>query len=190
MRTAQKSRTREALLDGARDLIAAGQPVTIAAAAERAGISRATAYRYFSDPAVMAAEGGLAVEVLPYERVVAGATTPRDRVLAVSLYLYDLAAAHEPGFRRFLARALDAQFADPDGPRRRGGRRVTMFDRALQDASLDADTRRRLVLALSAASGIEALIGLHDVAGATPDEARRAIADTAGALFDRFALQV
>ena len=106
-RTAQKARTREALLDATRSLIADGIPVTVQRAADEAGISKATAYRYFSDPSLLVAEAGLALEVAPYEDVVAGCDTPRARALAVSLYIFDLSVAHEAAFRNFLARNLD-----------------------------------------------------------------------------------
>ena len=44
-RTQQKARTRAALLDAARELLAQGRTPNIEEAAEAAGISRATAYR-------------------------------------------------------------------------------------------------------------------------------------------------
>ena len=67
----------------ARDILAEGGSPTVSTTALRAGISKATAYRYFSDPAVLVAEAGLAVSVLPYadiarsfaRTVVAPATT-------------------------------------------------------------------------------------------------------------------
>ena len=46
-RTAQKSRTRLALVVATRELLAAGLTPKVEDAAERAGISRTTAYRYF-----------------------------------------------------------------------------------------------------------------------------------------------
>src|SRR5918997_6174094 len=46
-RTRQKARTRAALLDAARDLLARGRTPGVEEAAATAGVSRATAYRYF-----------------------------------------------------------------------------------------------------------------------------------------------
>ena len=46
-RTGQKARTRAALIAAARTLLAAGRTPTVEEAAETAGMSRATAYRYF-----------------------------------------------------------------------------------------------------------------------------------------------
>ncbi|WP_138473472.1 TetR family transcriptional regulator, partial [Poseidonocella sp. HB161398] len=93
-RTAQKERTRQAILDGARTLMQEGQPVTVAAAAERHGISKATAYRYFSDAAVLAAEAGLDIAVAGYEEITAGAADLRGKLRAISLYFFDLSLAH------------------------------------------------------------------------------------------------
>src|SRR3954449_6955107 len=46
-RTRQKARTRAAMVDAARALLAEGMAPTVEQAAERAGVSRTTAYRYF-----------------------------------------------------------------------------------------------------------------------------------------------
>ncbi|WP_373355909.1 TetR/AcrR family transcriptional regulator [Pseudoroseicyclus sp. CXY001] len=186
-RQAQKSRTREAILAAARELVAEGQAVTVHAAAEAAGVSRATAYRYFSDPSVLAAEAGLAVAVAPYEEVVAGAETPQARLLAVALYMFDLALANEPAFRHFLARWLDAWAAGEGGPTR-GARRVEMFERALGPgrAGLSPEEAAALVRGLTMATGSEAMIALLDIARSDPAEARASVAEVAGLLIRRY----
>src|SRR5258708_10070028 len=46
-RSAQKARTRDALVAAARELVAAGVTPTVEDAAAAASISRSTAYRYF-----------------------------------------------------------------------------------------------------------------------------------------------
>ncbi|MBC2857861.1 TetR family transcriptional regulator [Stappia sp. 28M-7] len=188
-RTSQKNRTREAILAGARALIERGEAVTVTAAAAESGISKATAYRYFSDPAVLAAEAGLAVEVRDYAEIVQGCDTPRAKVLAVSLYMFDLALAHEAAFRQFLARNLDCWLAEGGGEAtRRGARRVAMYRQALSEVrpALPADRLAVLVGALSAATGTEAMIALDDVARLSPDMARQAVRETTEALLDRF----
>ena len=47
-RTKQKERTRKALLEAARELLAEGRAPTVAASAGRVLISEATAYRYYT----------------------------------------------------------------------------------------------------------------------------------------------
>ncbi len=181
----KRSRTREAILAGARSLMSRGEAVTVAAAAAEEGISRATAYRYFSDAQVLASEAGLAIKVLPYEVVVDGCDGPRARTLAVSRYILDFSLEHEAAFRQFLARNLDAWLAH--GPSdRRGARRVEMFNRALEDSGLSNIDQARLVNGLTAASGTEAMIALYDIAKVDEDAARQAVRDVAEALLDKF----
>ncbi|QQA44440.1 TetR/AcrR family transcriptional regulator [Pelagovum pacificum] len=188
-RAAQKDRTRHAILDGARQLLARGETVTVVAAAEVHGISRATAYRYFSDPAVLTAEAVLDLSVLDYEEVVAGAEDLRSRLMAISGYFFDLAVEHEPTFRQYLSLNLAAWQPDKSTlPTRRGARRVVMYRRALSEAGdpLDDATAERLVNALTVGTGIEAMIALYDIALADRQAARIAADDIAGALIDRF----
>jgi AcrR family transcriptional regulator len=176
-RHAQKSRTRETLLAAARSLLAEKATLTIPAVAEAAGISRATAYRYFSDPSVLAAEAGLDVSTLPYDDLVQDCSDTRERVLAIALFFFDQALEHETEFRNFLSRWLDNWRLDGGAPTR-GGRRVTMFRSALQDERnrIGDEACERLVRELSAATGAEAMIALLDVAEADPATARATIA--------------
>jgi AcrR family transcriptional regulator len=160
--------------------------VTVNAAAAEVGVSKATAYRYFSDARAMAAEAGIAVEIAPFEVIVGTARGPRERVRAVSRYLLDLALLHEAAFRHFLARSLDASLAEEALKSRRGGRRTLLFERALEGGGLSQKPCRRLVVALSAATGVEAMIALLDVANVDREEARTAVLDVADALLDRF----
>lgn len=188
-RHAQKARTREALLTSARELLAEDEPVTVASAAARAGMSKATAYRYFSDPALLVAEAGLAVKVKPYAEVVAGARTPREKVRALSVYFFDLALDNEAAFRSFLARTLDVWEAEGGTPHRiRGARRVAMFEAALASVADDLGPARstRLVAALAATTGSEAMIALLDVAELDRDVARQTVREMADGLLDAY----
>src|SRR3954468_13563930 len=58
-RESQKNRTRKALVDAAESLLRAGGQPTVTEAAEAAGISRATAYRYFPTQDMLLAEVAL-----------------------------------------------------------------------------------------------------------------------------------
>lgn len=182
----QKNRTREAILAAARRLLADGAPVTLNAAAGLAGVSRATAYRYFSDPGVLSIEAGLAVEVKSYDAVTAGCETTRARLLAISLYFFDLAIDHEAEFRAFLARWLDAWMADGSTPGR-GARRVEMVHRALDDGSEDIgpEARAALVRGLTMSTGTEAMIALFDIAQTDRAAARQTVEQVARLVIDR-----
>jgi AcrR family transcriptional regulator len=183
-RVAQKSRTREAILAGARALMERGEAVSVTAAAQEAGVSKATAYRYFPDPATLAAEAGLAVRVAPYEEIVAGVPDLRERLVALSAYFFDLACDNEAAFRQFLARGLDGWLAGR--ATRRGARRVEGFERALDEAgeAVPVAVRKRLVRALAGVTGAEAMLALYDVAGASRAEARATVVATARMLVD------
>jgi len=182
-RQGQKQRTRDAILDGARRLLARGEPVTVAAAAAEHGISRATAYRYFSDSQALTLEAGLDTRVPPYDQVVAGAADLRARLLAVVAAMVRLALEHEPAFRQYLAHAVAA----PPERRSRGARRVAYLQRALAAGAegLGPREQARLVAGLSAMTGIEALVALTDIAGLPRAQVPGLVAEMAGALIDR-----
>lgn len=188
-RMAQKQRTRKAILDGARTLLGEGKPVTVAAAAEKHSISKATAYRYFSDPALLVAEAGLDISVKSYEDVVSGTADLRQRLTAISLYFFDLALKHEASFRKFVSMTLATWTPDTkNNPALRGARRVAMFERAMvsSDVKLARKQQEKLIRALSVATGTEAMIALLDVAGADPATARETVSDITDAILDRF----
>ena len=182
-RTSQKQRTRDAILDGARRLMGRGEPVTVAAAAAEHGISRATAYRYFSDTQALAMEAGLATLVPPYEEMVAGTTDLRARLAAITAAMIRLTVANEAAFRQYLSHSVTA----PKGSGSRGARRVNYMNRALADLphGLPATEQADLVAALATVAGVEGLVALTDVAGCDSARAARIMADIADAILTR-----
>ncbi|MCT8159870.1 TetR/AcrR family transcriptional regulator [Pseudoruegeria sp. SHC-113] len=186
-RSAQKSRTRAALLDGARELLSKGQPVTVAAAGEARGISKATAYRYFSDAAILVAEAGLDIHVKPYAEVTRGARDLRGKLRAINLYFFDLALENEAAFRQFVGMTLTHVSCDDAPGAHRGARRIAMYEAALADhpGAMPKVNHTTLLRALSACTGTEAMIGLIDVAGADRSEARAIVDEMTLALLDR-----
>ncbi|WP_171061036.1 hypothetical protein, partial [Poseidonocella sp. HB161398] len=121
-----------------------------------------------------------------YEEITAGAADLRGKLRAISLYFFDLSLAHEVQFRQFVGMALLASATAPGTPRR-GGRRLEMYRRALSEgeSGLDAAGQARLVNALAATTGAEAMIALLDVAGAGAQEARRTVGEVTDAILDR-----
>ena len=184
-RSNQRQRTREAILDGARQLMARGEPVTVAAAAGLVGVSRATAYRYYSDPQVLAVEAGLDLRVLPYAAVVAGTENLRGRLAAIAAYMTRLTLENEDSFRQFIAHA--AVTPDSGAAPRRGARRVAYLHRALEEFPHDLPEARarRLVAQLSAATGIEALIAFVDIARIPRTQVPALAAEMVEAILDR-----
>src|SRR3954470_13459565 len=163
-RTRQKARTRAALLDAARELLAAGQTPTVEQAAEAAGISRATAYRYFPNQRALLVAAHPEIEATellgddapddPHERL--------DRTLAA---LIRLTLDTETELRTMLRLSLEPDPADELILRQ--GRAIGWIEAALEPlrGRLRPSELRRLVLAIRSACGIEALVWLTDVAG-------------------------
>ncbi len=182
-RTNQKQRTRDAILDGARQLMGRGEPVTVTAAAAEHGISRATAYRYFSDPQVLTLEAGLATLVPPYEAITAGTTDLRTRLTAITEAMIRLTLENETAFRQYLAHAVTA----PEDNRSRGARRMAYMKRALSELphDLTASEQSDLVASLSTVAGLEGLVALTDVAGRDSASAARLLGEIAEAILTR-----
>ncbi len=163
-RTNQIKRTRDALLSAARELMSEGQEVTLAKVAEHAKISRATVYRYFSDPGVLALDATLDIEVKPTSELLQGVHDVRVRVHAVARYYLDFSREHEAYFRQFLAESLKASL-EKGTTKMRGARRVAAFAEALgparslmKPAELEDLARR-----LSMTTGMEQFIILEDI---------------------------
>ncbi len=188
-RTNQKNRTRKALLEAARALMERGEPVTVLAAANEAGVSKATAYRYFSASDTLTLEATLDAKVATPEKVVGDTKDVRERVLRVQRYFFDLTRDSETQFRLFLARALDASVASGGemSPQIRGGRRLPMYEHAL--APVRGQMTRRdfefLVLSLSAASGLESYLALKDVCRVDDALADKVASSNIEAILDR-----
>jgi AcrR family transcriptional regulator len=183
-RTRQKQRTRDAILDGARQLMARGEEVTIVAAAAEHGISRATAYRYYSDAQALTLEAGLATLVPSYEELVDGTGDLHSRLIAITEEFAKLTLDNETAFRQYLSHAVVAK----EETGNRGARRVAYMQRALQDLPhrLPPRKQRELVAMLCVATGIEAVIALIDVARMPREEVPKLVAVLTRTIIDGF----
>ena len=182
-RVMQKRRTRQALVEAARELVAAGTEPSVEQAAGRAGIARTTAYRYFPNQRslVLAAHPETATTtLLPQD-------APPDaagRLDIVATRFIALIIDTEPAQRTMLRLSLDPE------PERRGplplrqGRAVAWITEALEPlhASLTEEQQHRLALAIRSAIGIEALVWLTDIGGLSRDEAAASMLWSARAL--------
>ncbi|NNE43592.1 MAG: TetR/AcrR family transcriptional regulator [Gemmatimonadetes bacterium] len=180
-RTEQKQRTRRALLAAARELVQEGEEAGIAQVAERAGVSRATAYRYFPGADALFLEAPLDAHTLSPEEILPDEHgSAEDRAVRVQDYLFTLSRDNEPAFRAYLASVMDAwrRSGGESKTPLRGNRRRAMLERALapRSARMNPEAYSRLMLALSVLVGTEAVITLKDVCGADPEEGKDAIA--------------
>jgi AcrR family transcriptional regulator len=181
-RTEQKSRTRQALVDATRVLLSEGATPRVEDAAERAGISRTTAYRYFPNQRalLLAAQPELQPETLLPEDAPADPRVRLDTFMA-AFSRYNL--QWEPQLRAALRLSLDG---GAERPVLRRGRAIGWIEDALaplRQTRPDVDVHR-LSLAIRSATGIESLIWLRDIAGLSPQEAAEMLRDTAQALLE------
>jgi AcrR family transcriptional regulator len=185
-RTAQKQRTRDALVAAARNLLTAGITPTVEGAAETAGISRTTAYRYFPNKRglLLAAHPEVATtSMLPPE-------TPADPAARLDAVIRNFTAMIEDTEAQ--QRAMLRLSLEPNVPERaelplRQGRAIGWITEALADLrdKLGDAGLRQLVLSIRAATGIEALVWLVDVGGLSSAEAVDLMRWSAQALLQR-----
>jgi len=171
-RAAQKLRTRQALMDIAVELIKAGRRPSVSTVANQAGVSRATAYRYFPSQDLMLSEAmiraaaGTTADPLP-----SGSTTaadPAEMAAAITRQAGQFSLNHEERLRTALRLSLD-----PQSGYQRPGRRGRWIEDILAAAGdrLDPPARARLRAALHLVLGIDPIIQLTDIAGLDRAEA-------------------
>jgi AcrR family transcriptional regulator len=182
-RTRQKQRTRESLIAAARMLVEEGATPTVEDVAERAGISRTTAYRYFPNQRTLlvAAHPETATTTLLTDDL---SSDPQERLDAVATRFIQLIIDTEAAQRTMLRLSLDPE------PQQRGrlplrqGRAIAWITEALQPLSgrLTDEQIHRLALAVRSAIGVEALVWLTDIGGLSREEAAETMRWSAQAL--------
>jgi AcrR family transcriptional regulator len=190
-RRQQKARTREALTAATRQLMARGETPTVEDAAEHAGISRTTAYRYFPNQRALllgAHPETLQESLLPDD----APDDPQARLELVMRTFTRATIEWEPQLRAALRLSLELS-PEPgaEQPMLRRGRAVGWIEDALsplRTTNPEIDVHR-LAVAIRSATGIEALIWLTDIAGLPRSEAADLICSSARALL-RAALTV
>ncbi len=171
-RVNQKTRTRDALVAAARDLLARGVLPTMEGAAAAAAISRTTAYRYFPTTRALLVATYPHIESPP----LLGDDAPADPVERLDLLLQNHAARileFEPEQRAVLRLSLEPDgTGPPDLPMNRG-LRIGWLEDALAPlrGRLADDDLTRLVHGIGATFGIEAFVWLTDVAGLSRQDA-------------------
>jgi AcrR family transcriptional regulator len=182
-RTQQKARTRAAMVEAARELLAEGSAPTVEQAAERAAVSRTTAYRYFPNQRALLIAS---YPELDLPSLLDG-DAPADAGARLELVTESIARQlieHEPELRAMLRLSLELPPPDKEALPLRQGRVIRWLEDALaplKETLPDAELSR-LALAIRATLGIEALVWLTDVAGLSRDEAADLMRSSARAL--------
>lgn len=190
-RANQKARTRAAIVAAVQELQREGTTPTIARAARRAGVSRATAHRYFpTQEALLVELTDIAPAVAPVETLFDGLTTegPEQRLLLLLDSFNVIVLEHEEHMRRALRVYLDTWLRARPGesestPPVREGRRMRWLENALAPlADMPEERRRRLHAALALTLGIDSIVVLKDVCRLNDDEALAILRWAAAAL--------
>lgn len=180
-RVNQRLRTQTALVRAAAELLREGRSVTVPDAANRALVSRATAYRYFSSQEALVVEAAIEVASPSFEELVGEVSAGADIVAraeetVVAIKRFNI--AHDAQMRTLLKigleHSLDDAAGDSDLPlaTERCGRRVEWIEEALEPAreKLGDEALARLQNALSVIAGVEGHIALSDVCQLSPEE--------------------
>lgn len=171
-----KERTRRLLRQAAQELLRTGKPLTVPALAELAGVSRATAYRYFPNNETVVVHATMAMDVDPIaEAIPAAAGAPGELdvradelVRATAAWAFD----HETELRTLLWLSLT-----PDAGAQRSRRFMTNRDRWIKSllqglpSDVPAPARDRLAAALTPLFGSDAIVWTTDMAGLSRDQA-------------------
>ena len=173
-RVNQKERTRQALLAATRALLADGEAPTIARAAERALISEATAYRYYSDlPSLL--RDALAVRWPELEGVLSelrAIPAVEARAGRAAEAMARNVLAKEADIRALIALSYTSRLekGEASGPLRPSFR-VALIEAVLEPlADRRADERLQLQRALSVVIAAEAVLSLKDATGCSDEE--------------------
>ncbi len=172
-RTAQKRRTRKAIVDATMALLASGATPSVNDVATAADVSRRTVYLYFPkfDQLLLdATVGALSQASIDRALAVPASGDAEARLERVVRALHQVTPEVERLGRALVRLTVDGERSD-EMPRR-GYRRVEWIESAIASARphLGAAGWRRLVCALAMVAGWEALIVQRDVCGLTPAE--------------------
>jgi AcrR family transcriptional regulator len=169
-RSAQRRRTRRAIVEATARLLAGGETPTVADVARAADVSRRTVYLYFPTFEQLLIDATLgALSQSEVDRAIGLADAgddPGARVEAMARALQRMSPEVERLGRSLIRLTVEP---DPEGaPRpRRGYRRIEWIERALEPVRDQLDPARwdRLVTALAMVVGWEALIVQRDLCG-------------------------
>ncbi|HEY7008648.1 MAG TPA: hypothetical protein VH395_06905 [Jatrophihabitantaceae bacterium] len=170
----QKARTRRALMQAAHELLRTGRPLTVTAAANVAGVSRATAYRYFPTNEAVVLHATMPLTEAPPQDPSDERGAPAELPERAARLVRERgvwAFEHETELRTLLRLSLD-----PERKRniRRGNTsRGAWIDDLLRTlpARVTPAQRRRLAVALTPLFGADAVVWTTDIAELDRDEA-------------------
>jgi AcrR family transcriptional regulator len=191
-RANQKERTRAAVVEAATEMLRLGLQPTLVEAAERAKVSRATAYRYFpTQDALLIEVSQMNPAAEPVEQWLAGLPKGGDAAERLQGLLATFnpivlqeAVSLRTGLRSYLDAWLEQHRRGTEPAAIREGRRMRWLNEVLAPlkGKLSPARLKRLQQALSLTLGVEAMVVLKDVCQAGDREALNALDWAAQAL--------
>lgn len=169
----QRKRTRRDLLEAALEISGSSRTPSLEEVAEAAGVSRATAYRYFPNIDALLAEASLHLAFPDADDVYASAANdPVDRLCHAQQAVDHMIAEHEVALRTMVAGAARHAASHSDLPARQN-RRLPLIAAALEPfaSEFDPTSLDKLQKALALVIGTEAMLVFKDVLRLTDDEA-------------------
>ncbi len=162
-RTGQKQKTREKILQAAKELQGDGVEFSLEKVAQAAGISRATIYRYYSNKDILSAEAVLDMRTQTPEQILSEFPQAdlETTLLGIQRYYNTLAIKNERAFRKYLSVILN-----PENPVSvRGARRIRTLSEAVEgrNHNISEEDQEKLVYIATLMMGIEAFIVTRDV---------------------------
>ena len=182
------ARTRRLMLNTAVGLMRGGETPSVSEAAEAAGVSRATAYRYF--PSQAALVHAVVDEALgPILSWSSRSTDPESRVVELLDFSMPRIIEFEATFKIALKLSLDQWARGRSGklgdePEFKRGHRIELIHDATRplEATLSKARFKRLNQALSLVFGLEAVVVLKDLCDLDTEEMQKVVVWAARAL--------
>ena len=184
-----RGRVFRRLLDEAVALVRRGRIPSVAEVAQAAEVSRATAYRYFPSRSKLVS-AVIAEALAPVRRAVPQAGDPKTRLHELLNRTYSRFREYEPHMRAALQLALEHQSLEAAGlleeePFRRGQREEILATTiAPLKKKLPQKSYKRLLRALAVVYGIEPMVILKDICGASDRETEAVVRWMMDALVD------
>ena len=184
-----RGRVFRRLLDEAVHLVRRGRIPSVAEVAQSAGVSRATAYRYFPSRSKLVS-AVIAEALAPIRRAVPQGGDAKERLHQLLDRTYSRFHDFEPHMRAALQLALEHQSLEAAGlleeePFRRGQRtEILATTISPLKKKLNSKSYQRLLQALAVVYGIEPMVILKDICGASDRETEAVVRWMMDALVD------
>ena len=164
-RKKQKQNTRDKILEASQQLLEKKVTLTMENVAEKAGISRATVYRYYTNIDSLSMDLIFQLDVPNPETILSNneGASHKDTILGIQKAYLDFSLRNEQTSRQFLAAVL----ASSNPNMRRGKNRINTLKEHFKsnEVDLSKEDKEKLIHLSVLLMGIESIITAKDVCG-------------------------